>query len=161
MYFLISCMILFAIYTTYEFVLTHNFQSPIIVNFQNPTPRKFTRMQSPVATKAALIKQVEAEELTDEQYIRQKFGNHGDVAVAIVKAESGLRADAVNPNNSNGTIDIGCWQVNSVHLKKKTVTIDELLDCKKATDWVYENLYLYQGFSPWVAFNSGSYLAKL
>lgn len=150
----------FGIYGIVSFFSSYKLQTPIV--FQSPVVKIKTDLKSPVSTRSAsLIRQVNAAELTDEEYIRHKFGSHGDVAVAIAKAESGLRADAVNPNNSNGTIDIGCWQVNSIHLKKGSITIDELLDCKKATDWVYDNLYKYQGFAPWVAFNSGAYLAKM
>ena len=147
-----------AIYGGFMFYDTHEFRTPIIL--QNPVPKKELKLNSPVGSQSALIHQVYAEELNDEEYIRMKFGNHGNIAVAVAKAESGLRANAVHQNN-NGTIDVGCWQVNSIHLKKDNLTLEILLDCKKATDWVFDNLYLYQGFNPWVAFTSGSYLAKL
>ena len=146
-----------AIYGGFIFYTTHNFRTPIL--FQNPTPKKELKLESPVGSKSAgFIHQAYAEELSNEEYIRMKFGNHGDIAVAVAKAESGLREDAVHQNN-NGTIDVGCWQVNSIHLGK--VKLETLLDCKKATDWVYDNLYLYQGFNPWYAFTTGAYLAKL
>lgn len=149
----------FGVYGIISFFSNYKLQTPIV--FQSPVVKIQNNLKSPVSTKSAsLIHQVQAEELTNEEYIRNKFGAHGDIAVAVAKAESGLRADAVNPNNSNGTIDIGCWQVNSIHLKKG-VAIETLLDCKRATDWVYDNLYKYSGFNPWVAFNSGAYLAKM
>ena|SRR3990167_3486644 len=155
----IFCLLSLSIYGGFMFYDTHDFRSPIL--FQNPVPVKQLNIESPVGSKSAgLIQKVDAAELSDEEYIRMKFGNHGDIAVAIAKAESGLREKAVG-HNTNGTIDVGCWQVNSIHLKKDNLTLETLLDCKKATDWVYDNLYLYQGFNPWVAFKTGSYLAKL
>ena len=149
-------IIAWSIYGVVTFINSHEFRSPIL--FQNPIPLKVEQINiiSPIGSPSA--KQV-SKPLTDEEYIRAKFGKHGDIAVAIAKAESGLRADAVNVNNNN-SVDVGCWQVNSIHFSKG-VSMETLLDCKKATDWVYDNLYLYQGFNPWVAFKTGSYLAKL
>lgn len=39
------------------------------------------------------------------------------IAIRIAKAESGLRPDAIN-KNSNGTFDIGTFQINDVHSKR-------------------------------------------
>ena len=40
-----------------------------------------------------------------------------DVAIgaSIIMAESTGKPDAINPNNPNGTIDRGLWQINSIH----------------------------------------------
>ncbi|WDU63551.1 transglycosylase SLT domain-containing protein [Pseudomonas poae] len=49
---------------------------------------------------------------------------------AIAEVESGLRADAINPANSNGTRDIGLMQINSMHLPrllKQGITEERLL----------------------------------
>ena len=148
--FFLVCTSLYGLVTFYN---THDFRTPIL--FQNPVPSKHTNVIiSPVATPSGKTTMV----VSDEEYIRAKFGNHGDIAVAIVKAESGLKADIVHVNNNN-SVDFGCWQVNSVHLGQ--VDVDTLLDCKKATDWVYDNLYQDQGFNPWSAYKNGAYLAKL
>lgn len=37
------------------------------------------------------------------------------IATAIALAESGGQTDATSPTNSNGTRDMGLWQINSVH----------------------------------------------
>jgi hypothetical protein len=56
------------------------------------------------------------------KYIIKKFEPEGrNVAVkalACFISESGLRADAFNGNNTNGTSDYGVAQVNTVHLKR-------------------------------------------
>lgn len=41
------------------------------------------------------------------------------VCVAIARAESGLDPRAVNTNNSDGSVDRGLWQVNSVHCQPR------------------------------------------
>ncbi len=49
---------------------------------------------------------------------------------AIAAVESGLRADSINPANSNGTRDIGLMQINSIHLPrllKQGITEERLL----------------------------------
>lgn len=163
LYFLIATLIMSGCFQIYAFISDRQFRSPVVLQIPWTLREKTPNLISPTGSPSAgLIHQVyaEAKELTNEEYIRAKFGDHGDVAVAIAKAESGLREDAIG-QNTNGTIDVGCWQVNSIHLKKENLTLETLLDCKKATDWVYDNLYLYQGFNPWVAFKTGSYLAKM
>lgn len=42
-------------------------------------------------------------------------GDDVKVGSSIIKAESGGRPDAINTANSNGTIDSGLWQINSIH----------------------------------------------
>ena len=41
--------------------------------------------------------------------------NKKEKAVKIFECESGLRADAVNNSNKNGTADVGIPQINTVH----------------------------------------------
>src|SRR5690606_38269312 len=38
-------------------------------------------------------------------------------AVAVCLAESGGRPNAINDKNTNGSIDRGLWQINSIHGK--------------------------------------------
>lgn len=103
------------------------------------------------------IRTAEAKELTTEEYVCTKDWDC-KTAIAIAKAESGMRCDAQNVN-TNGSVDLGYFQVNSVHLKKGWKAID-LLDCRKNVDYAYE-LYEAQGFSPWTAYKSGAYLKHL
>lgn len=155
-----------ATYGILKFIDEHEFRSPII--FQNPIPVKERHILSPVASVSAQMIHIKTrDEMTDEEYIRFVFQEAGDIAVAIAKAESGLHEGKVNIHNSNGSIDYGCWQINSIHLKKAKNAVEAgemintFMNCKDATDWAYENLYKYQAFRPWVAYQSGAYLAKL
>jgi len=80
-----------------------------------------------------------------ENYIRNKFGKDGERALKIAKCESGLRVDAVGIN-TNKTYDRGIFQLNSIHSK---ITNKCAFDSKCNIDAAY-NIYLKQGFRPWV-----------
>ena len=47
--------------------------------------------------------------------IKGAFPEDPHTAVAIARCESGLKANAYNPENNNGSTDGGLWQINSVH----------------------------------------------
>lgn len=47
-------------------------------------------------------------------YIKEVFGKDADEALLIAKCESGIRAEAYN-TNTNGSVDVGVFQINSVH----------------------------------------------
>ncbi len=74
-------------------------------------------------------------------------------SVAVALAESGGRADASN-TNSNGSIDRGLWQINSVHGKLSTFNVAGNADAmakisqrgRKWTDWVTYNTGAYRSF---------------
>jgi hypothetical protein len=72
------------------------------------------------------------------------------IAAAVALAESGGHAGARNVN-TNGTVDRGLWQVNSVH--GALSTFDPVANARAAvrisgggSDW-----------QPWTTFNSGAY----
>lgn len=65
---------------------------------------------------------------------------YAPMAAAVALAESGGRPDAVNTSNSNGTIDRGLWQINSIHGSQST--LDPVANARAAvaiskggTDW--------------------------
>lgn len=64
-----------------------------------------------------------------------KYGNKYNIPPALLKAiaktESGFNPNAVNGSNSNGSIDRGLMQINSIHIpaiKKKGLDIDDLFN---------------------------------
>lgn len=63
--------------------------------------------------------------------------------IKIARAESGLRADALN-KNSNGTFDVGVFQINDVH----KISRQDRMDFEKNIRFAYK-LYKAQGFNPW------------
>ena len=95
-------------------------------------------------------------------YICEKFGPAYCVtALAVAKAESGMREDALNIN-TNGTIDLGIFQINSIHYKKDGCKLKDVVTAERNIDCAY-SIWLSHGksFSPWVAYNNGNYLAHL
>lgn len=82
------------------------------------------------------------------------FGDDSNIALAVAKAESGLRCEAYHFNN-NGTIDHSIFQLNSVHKKR-----GNLENCKENIKIAYE-IFKEQGWTPWVVYNTKSYLKYL
>lgn len=99
-------------------------------------------------------------ELTKTQYIVQVFGKkEAFTAIAIAKAESGLRCDAQGINKGTNSLDAGLFQINSVHLRKGWKVTD-LMNCKKNTDHAYE-IFQSSGWGAWSTYKNGAYKAQL
>lgn len=103
----------------------------------------------------AQAKEVDPADMTTEEYICYKFGKDCKMALAVSQAENGTRQCDRFGVNTNRTIDIGVFQINSVHMKKG-YTLKDLSDCHKNTDVAYE-IFQAQGFTPWVVFQTGAY----
>ena len=94
-----------------------------------------------------------------EKYIYEVFGiENYKLAIAIARAESGLREEAFNVN-TNGSIDIGVFQINSVHFKKAGCSLKEVSTVKGNVDCAY-SIFKTSGFNPWVAWKTGSFKNK-
>jgi len=84
-----------------------------------------------------------------EERICQKFKENCQEAIAIAKAESGLRCNAISPTN-----DHGLFQINAVHFPK--FKGKDPYDCDANIEVAYE-IYKRQGFYPWTVYRTGSY----
>ena len=73
-----------------------------------------------------------------------------DIAAAVALAESGGSPDAKNVN-TNGSIDRGLWQINSVHGSQST--FDPIANVKAAINISGNG----KSWSPWVTFQTGAY----
>lgn len=164
------------------------FRSPIKDRFISPVPtevivtplerpkRDITGTPTPTpkkrALKADLVGDVYAADITpsDEEiiaYIRSKDWDD-EVAVALAKSENfwnltrSFDCRRMGGVNKNGTRDHGLWQINSIHINSGAISLEDTLDCFKATDYAY-GLWKGRGgnFSAWSAFNNGSYLNHL
>ena len=95
-----------------------------------------------------------------EQEILDVFGLEDfQIARAIAKAESGLRVDAFHAND-NGTIDLGVFQINSVHFNRKGCSMAELVTLEgnvKCAKQIYDE----QGWNPWVVFQTSAFRGNL
>jgi hypothetical protein len=89
---------------------------------------------------------VEVVRLPDEveEFVRAVFGKEADNALKVFRCESGLRAQAYN-KNTNGSIDVGVAQINSVHGVPK-----RYLENYKINILVAKQIYDASGWNPWV-----------
>jgi hypothetical protein len=69
----------------------------------------------------------------------------------IAQMESGLNPKALN-YNTNNTVDVGLFQINSIWFKKCNTDIAVLYDEKENSRCAYM-VYKNQGFSAWVTYN--------
>lgn len=89
-----------------------------------------------------------------EKEICQRFGTECKMALAVSQAENGSRqCDYVN-KNKNRTVDVGLFQINTLHFDKYSQR--QLVDCGTNLNAAWE-LYQDQGWNPWVAYLNGSY----
>jgi hypothetical protein len=91
-----------------------------------------------------------------QQYACNKFGSACRLALAIQRAENPKGDCEIYHYNSDGTLDWGYFQINTVHLKRAGVNLRGLLDCRANIDFAYQ-LYTERGFEPWTTFRSGEY----
>lgn len=136
------------------------FYSPIKVDIKAPIQIK-TREKTKVIVKKIMpeIKNVEID-TPIKKYICNKFGLMDcKTALAVAQAESGFNPEAMNLNGGK-SLDYGIFQINSVHWKKDGCALKDLVDPYKNVDCAYQ-IWSRQGWEPWVAFTSGSYLANL
>jgi len=136
--------------TRYTFTL----QSPLRVKLQ--WPLVIARRESPEETGAAQSDQFGKRLTAYQQYACNKFGSACRIALAVQRAENPRGACEIFHYNSEGTLDWGYFQINTVHLKRAGVNLRDLLDCKANIDFAYQ-LYIERGFQPWSTFNSGAY----
>ena len=110
---------------------------------------------------------IEVKPLTLEQHLEQIFGDNSEVAIAVLKHESGLNLKAKNWNcryNGKSTfckkedrhlawsVDCGIAQVNI----RGQICPKELMTLEGNMKAV-EKIYKIQGLNAWVSYKSGSY----
>jgi len=124
----------------------------------NPDSRRLNQAQLSPSEKSTSQPDPMKELLTPYQrYTCEKFGQACSVALAIQYAENPKGAcEIYHYNSSNGTLDWGYFQINTVHLMKPGLNLRDLLDCKANIDYAYE-LYRQQGFEPWSTYVQGTY----
>jgi hypothetical protein len=156
---LIACILLFAmiaVYVVYEVRAryTFSFQSPFRLQLQSPIV---------IAHKSAAESAIQAQAdqgrpLTAyQQYACQKFGSACRIALAIQRAENQQGRCEIYHYNSNGTLDWGYFQINTVHLTRPGLNLRDLLDCKANIDFAYQLYQEQHGFTAWSTYNSGAY----
>ncbi|MGH7745557.1 MAG: transglycosylase SLT domain-containing protein, partial [Candidatus Dormibacteria bacterium] len=89
-------------------------------------------------------------------YINKYFGGLASEAVKVFTCESNLNNTAINRRNTNGTLDMGIAQINSVHQAQfKTITgLDYnigALDPDANIKFAYW-LYQHSGWTAWACY---------
>jgi hypothetical protein len=133
---------------------TLSFQSPVVVHIRWPVViAARTRTEDAVEAQADQF----GHHLTAyQQYACTKFGPDCRIALAIQRAENAKGSCEIFHYNSDGTLDWGYFQINTVHLKRAGVNLRDLLDCRANIDFAYQ-LYRERGFAPWSTYNDGTY----
>jgi len=134
---------------------TVSLQSPVRINLQWPVVIA-ERLKSENAEEARADQQ--GHRLSAwQQYACRKFGADCRVALAIQRAENPAGKCEIYHYNSNGTLDWGYFQINTVHLRRPGMNLRDMLDCKANIDFAYQLYRESRGFTPWSTYNSGLY----
>jgi hypothetical protein len=133
---------------------TFTLQSPLRIRLQSPLV--IAPKQSAEETGEAQSDQFGRRLTAYQQYACNKFGPACRIALAVQRAENPRGVCEIYHYNSDGTLDWGYFQINTVHLKRPGLNLRDLLDCKANIDFAYQ-LYTERGFQPWTTYNSGAY----
>jgi len=154
-------LLLAAILGTAVFIIeaeyTVSFRSPLRVRLQWPV---VMAARTSGETTQAQSDQFGHRLTAYQQYACNKFGSACRIALAVQRAENPRGDCETYHYNSDGTLDWGYFQINTVHLKRVGVNLHDLLDCKANIDFAYQ-LYTEKGFEPWTTYRSGAYLEFL
>jgi hypothetical protein len=145
-----------AVYTTIRIhdEFTFGLQSPVVIHLQSPLVISH-RSKTDSAKKA---RQDQALPLSAyQQYVCQEFGSACRIALAVQRAENPQGKCEIYHYNTDGTLDWGYFQINTVHLKRRGVNLRDLLDCKANIDFAYQLYTESHGFTAWASYNSGRY----
>jgi len=137
------------------------FHKPIEIKIQKPITIEQRQPLTIINPLAEIMKEpVAFKDLTEvEQMILDTFGiENYKIARAIAKSESGMRCNALHVN-SNNTVDYGLYQLNSTHWDRFG-GLENLVTCEQQVKSAYE-LFLEQGWEPWVVFKTGSFVEAL
>jgi hypothetical protein len=133
---------------------TVSLQSPMRIQVRSPLV--FAPRRSPEISGEAQADQFGRRLSAYQQYACNKFGSACRTALAVQRAENARGDCEIFHYNSDGTLDWGYFQINTVHLKRPGVNLRDLLDCKANIDFAYQ-LYTERGFDPWSTYKNGAY----
>ena len=114
---------------------TLTLQSPLRLRFQ--WPLAIAPRDSAEETSEAQRDQLGRGLTAYQQYACNKFGPACRIALAVQRAENPRGTCEIYHYNSDGTLDWGHFQINTVHLKRAGVDLRDLLDCKANIDFAY------------------------
>jgi hypothetical protein len=148
---------------------THTIQFNQVISITVKPPFEIKKREVKIKQVVNVLDKIKEPETTLEKYVFDKWGAENyKLAIAIFTAESGLREDAYNIN-SNGTVDYGIAQINSVNWKIKGCSLKEIAFWKGNIDCAYKLWDRANGregdgkgsWTPWTAAKNGAYLEFL
>lgn len=142
---------------------------------QRPTPTPQVILVTPTSTP----KKVEPTPTEEPQYLNRRptdeyvaalvksYPWDYSTAIRLAKSENYYNLtgsfDCARTNvNTNGSVDVGLFQINSIHSQRLSslgLTMEDMKDCKKNADYAYNWVYKASGWSPWSAYTNGSYIS--
>jgi hypothetical protein len=134
---------------------TVSFQSPLLLQLQWPVV--LTERFASIDAEEARADQHGHPLSAWQQYACRQFGPDCRVALAIQRAENPKGKCEIYHYNSDGTLDWGYFQINTVHLKRPGLNLRDLLDCKANIDFAYQLFQDKHGFTAWSTYTSGKY----
>lgn len=150
-----AAAILTALAAWFHSQYTVSLQSPILLRLQSPLVIS-ERLNSEQA--AAARRDQHGRRLSAwQEYACRIFGPDCRTALAIQRAENPQGKCEIYHYNSDGTLDWGYFQINTVHLERPGLNLRDLLDCKANIDFAYQLYREKNGFTPWSTYNSGKY----
>jgi hypothetical protein len=151
----LAALILFLMGWWFHSRYTVSLQSPILISFQAPVV--VAERLSTVGASEARMDQHGRHLSAWQEYACRQFGPDCRIAPAIQRAENPQGKCEIYRYNSDGTLDWGYFQINTVHLKRPGLNLRDLLDCKANIDFAVQLYREKGGFTPWSTFNAGTY----
>jgi hypothetical protein len=139
------------------------FTSHFTVSFQSPVQM---HLQWPMVAEQRISSQDAEQARADQhghplsawqEYACRQFGSDCRVALAIQRAENPQGKCEIYHYNSDGTLDWGYFQINTVHLQRPGLNLRDLLDCRANIDFAYQLYEEKRGFTAWSTYKSGRY----
>ena len=116
---------------------TISLRPPLLLHWQWPVV--FAPRTSSEASKEAQADQFGHPLTAFQQYACNNFGSACRVALAVQRAENPRGQCEIYHYNTDGTLDWGYFQINTVHLKRPGVNLRALLDCRANIDFAYQS----------------------
>lgn len=134
-------------------------KSPLVVKTQDmvTVERRTTQVISPIIN----VNYPNEIDTDIKKRICEVFGVYECKTAIAVALHEGLNhaPDGFN-TNTNGTIDVGYFRINSVHFNKEGCSLAEVITEEGNIQCAYK-LWKAQGWGIWVAYTNGSYLSSL
>lgn len=163
------------------FTQNYYVQNPVQVKIrcmacQRPTPTPQVIVVTPTATPKKVVPTPTPEEPeyinkrpTDEfvASLVRSYPWDYSTAIRLAKSENYYNLTksfdcARSHTNNDGSVDVGLFQINSIHATRLAtlgMTMEDMKDCRKNADYAYNWVYKHSGWQPWSAYINGSYLS--